>query len=135
MGDMIRAWSKSTIDDNGYFIGTCGDWGGPYPVDRVEESNATLDHPPIESTRDGQPCEWVDSAWVLLTSGEAFDVWAYAEYVKRRADEYPPLGDQLDALWKQHLEDRTNGKALGLETNGMLDKINAVKLKFPKPTE
>lgn len=42
-------------------------------------------------------------------------------YAKRRA-EYPPLSDQLDAMWK-------GGNAL----NDMLQKINEVKSKYPKP--
>lgn len=42
-------------------------------------------------------------------------------YAKRRA-EYPPLSDQLDAVWKG-----------GEHLNNMLQKINAVKLKYPKP--
>ena len=42
-------------------------------------------------------------------------------YAKRRA-EYPPLGDQLDALWK--------GGEAEVE---MFAKIQAVKDKYPKP--
>jgi hypothetical protein len=41
-------------------------------------------------------------------------------YAKRRA-EYPPIGDQLDALWK------------GDEAQAdMFDRIAAVKTKYPK---
>lgn len=43
------------------------------------------------------------------------------EYQRRRAAEYPPIGDQLDALWK-------GGDAAA----EMLAKVQAVKQKYPK---
>jgi hypothetical protein len=46
------------------------------------------------------------------------------EYQRNRAPEYPPIGDQLDALWK-------GGDAAAQ----MLAKVQAVKAKYPKPTE
>ena len=46
---------------------------------------------------------------------------AASEYQKSRVTEYPPIGDQLDALWKG-----------GAEAEAMLAKIQAVKAKFPK---
>jgi hypothetical protein len=45
-------------------------------------------------------------------------------YAKARAAEYPSIGDQLDALWK--------GGDVAAE---MLAKVQAVKAKYPKPTE
>lgn len=45
---------------------------------------------------------------------------AYA-YIAKRAAEYPPIGDQLDALWK-------GGEAAA----EMLAKVQAVKNKYPK---
>ena len=45
------------------------------------------------------------------------------EYQRRRAAEYPPIGDQLDALWK-------GGDAAA----EMLAKVQAVKTKYPKPS-
>lgn len=44
------------------------------------------------------------------------------EYQRKRAREYPPIGDQLDALWK-------GGEAAA----EMLAKVQAVKNKYPKP--
>ena len=38
-----------------------------------------------------------------------------------RSHEYPPIGDQLDALWKG-----------GEEAAAMLAKVQAVKAKYPK---
>lgn len=45
-------------------------------------------------------------------------------YQQARASEYPTIGDQLDALWK-------GGDAAA----EMLAKVQAVKAKYPKPTE
>ena len=45
-------------------------------------------------------------------------------YKLDRSAEYPPIGDQLDALWK-------GGEAAA----EMLAKVQAVKAKYPKPTE
>ena len=42
-------------------------------------------------------------------------------YKAKRASEYPPIGDQLDALWK-------GGDAAA----EMLAKVQAVKAKYPK---
>ena len=43
-------------------------------------------------------------------------------YKYNRVKEYPPIGDQLDALWK-------GGDAAA----EMLTKVQAVKTKYPKP--
>jgi hypothetical protein len=43
------------------------------------------------------------------------------EYQRKRAAEYPPIGDQLDALWK-------GGEAAA----EMLAMVQAVKAKYPK---
>ena len=44
-------------------------------------------------------------------------------YIEKRISEYPPIGDQLDALWK-------GGDAAA----EMLAKVQAVKTKYPKVT-
>ena len=44
------------------------------------------------------------------------------EYSRKRAPEYPPIGDQLDALFKA-----------GAFPADMAAKIQAVKDKYPKP--
>jgi hypothetical protein len=46
------------------------------------------------------------------------------DYYALRRNEYPSLGDQLDAVWK------------GLDSQSFIDmqaKISAVKVKYPKP--
>ena len=42
-------------------------------------------------------------------------------YAEKRVGEYPPIGDQLDALWKG-----------GAAAEEMLVKVQAVKNKYPK---
>jgi hypothetical protein len=74
----------------------------------------------------------------LIRGDEAFDadgnpvaydevaVQAYIDahtYIEKRVAEYPPIGDQLDALWK-------GGDAAA----EMLAKVQAVKTKYPKVT-
>lgn len=47
--------------------------------------------------------------------------YAALSYAEKRRLEYPPIGDQLDALWKG-----------GAEAEAMLERIKAVKAKYPK---
>lgn len=51
----------------------------------------------------------------------------------RRAAAYPPIGDQLDVLWKQFAKDRLDGKALIQDADDMLGTILAVKRDIPIP--
>ena len=52
----------------------------------------------------------------------AVNAWVDPDIYKyQRAAEYPPIGDQLDALWKG-----------GAEAEAMLAKVQAVKQKYPK---
>lgn len=46
---------------------------------------------------------------------------AKTQYQRDRAKEYPPIGDQLDALWKG-----------GDAATAMLAQVQAVKNKYPK---
>jgi hypothetical protein len=55
---------------------------------------------------------------------ESIAVHNTTQYQRNRAPEYPSIGDQLDALWK-------GGDAAA----EMLAKVQAVKAKYPKPTE
>ena len=49
--------------------------------------------------------------------------WEAQAYARKRQQEYPSMGDQLDALWKG-----------GADAESMLQKIQAIKTKYPKPT-
>ena len=73
--------------------------------------------------------EWLDTNQTRPTDTEiAAEVtrlqaqYDATEYQRQRAPEYPPIGDQLDALWK--------GGDVATE---MLAKVQAVKSKYPKP--
>lgn len=48
--------------------------------------------------------------------------WENTEYQRLRAPAYPPIGDQLDALWK-------GGDAAA----EMLARVQTVKAQYPKP--
>lgn len=66
---------------------------------------------------------------IAITKAEADKMLAEIEekrlaarsYSEKRRSEYPPIGDQLDALWKG-----------GDVAQEMLQKIQAVKAKYPK---
>ena len=49
--------------------------------------------------------------------------WEAQAYARKRQLEYPSITDQLDALWKG-----------GSSADAMLEKIQAVKTKYPKPS-
>jgi len=50
------------------------------------------------------------------------EIAAEISYARRRAAEYPPIADQLDAYWKG-----------GAEAEAMRARVLAVKARFPKP--
>ena len=64
---------------------------------------------------------------------------AYAAHVSatayrgKRAAEYPVIGDQLDAIWKELNARRINGENLVQDADDMLDAVLAVKRAHPKP--
>lgn len=53
------------------------------------------------------------------------------DYRKRRRAEYPDIGEQLDAIWK-YVNDAPGNKSADVKE--ILDRVNAVKAKFPKRT-
>ena len=65
-----------------------------------------------EAARDAEEAAWATEQAALTKT----------EYQRDRAAEYPPIGDQLDALWK-------GGEAAA----AMLAQVQAVKTKYPKP--
>jgi hypothetical protein len=64
---------------------------------------------------DGNPVQYVEATVQAYIDAHA--------YIQKRQGEYPPIGDQLDALWK-------GGDAAA----EMLAKVQAVKTKYPKVT-
>jgi hypothetical protein len=73
---------------------------GTVPFTAEEEAQADLDIAHIASIRAAE---------------------ARTKYQRDRAAEYPPIGDQLDALWKG-----------GDAATAMLAQVQAVKAKYPK---
>ena len=76
----------------------------------------------------GDDLEWLDTKQTRPTDAEiAAEVtrlqaeYDAKEYARKRAPEYPPIGDQLDALFKA-----------GAFPADMAAKIQAVKDKYPK---
>ena len=49
-------------------------------------------------------------------------------YTQARAMEYPPVKEQLDAIWKY----LATVEGLPEETQAMLERVNAVKKRHPK---
>jgi hypothetical protein len=77
----------------------------------------------------GDTIEWLDTKQTRPTDNEINaeiirlqEEYDAKEYARKRAPEYPSIGDQLDALWK-------GGDAAA----EMLAKVQAVKTKYPKP--
>ena len=77
-----------------------------YPQVKVIRGNDAFDV-------DGNPVQYDEAAVQAYIDANA--------YKAKRVAEYPPIGDQLDALWK-------GGEAAA----EMLAKVQAVKAKYPK---
>ena len=77
---------------------------------------------------DGIKVDFTDSENSERDAEEAQVASEYADYVANnkykddRASSYPPIGDQLDALWKG-----------GDDADAMKVLVNKVKSDFPKP--
>jgi len=78
---------------------------------------------------DDNNIRWLDENTTVPTDAEIAaeiirlqEEYDAKEYARKRVPEYPPIGDQLDALWK-------GGDAAA----EMLAKVQAVKAKYPKP--
>lgn len=66
-----------------------------------------------------EEAEWEAMQTAFTAKRAALDA---TKYQRDRAAEYPPIGDQLDALWKG-----------GDAATAMLAQVQAVKAKYPKP--
>lgn len=56
-----------------------------------------------------------------------------AEVQRARSKAYPPIGDQLDAIWKELNSRRMKGEDLVQGADDILGKVLSVKSKHPKP--
>lgn len=70
---------------------------------------------------------WDGSDWKKTPEAER------AEAKQRRREQYPPIGDQLDAIWKVLNQRRLGGEQLPQEADDMLGRILAVKRDHPIP--
>jgi len=74
----------------------------------------------------------VPESYVSITSEEALALQTAPPvhtYQELRAAAYPPIGDQLDAMWKGLA---SSGIALGADGENMLNAIKEVKISYPK---
>jgi len=54
------------------------------------------------------------------------------DYKAKRRAEFPPVDEQLDAIWKELDRRKTGGDTLDKEANAILEKIKKVKKRHPK---
>ena len=94
----------------------------------------------VSTTNDPQGEGWIecpdwvviDATKIMYESGEfrrTGESWMKSSYAQQRSMAYPPIGDQLDVLWKalgSMLEDQ--------RAEAMLAQIQAVKDRYPKPS-
>ena len=99
-------------------------------INQITKADALISlRPGAEWSLRGDNLEWLDQNQTQPTDAEITAEIARLqadydakEYQRQRVTEYPPIGDQLDALWK-------GGEAAA----EMLAKVQAVKTKYPKP--
>jgi len=122
---MKKVWNKETINEFGVYYRN-GDWGVEVPDD-FKKPNFVEVSPPEEAF-EGVPYSWDVKVEKWLPHAEA----TKKVYDKLRRKDYPEIGDQLDALWKQMNQDRLGGKALIQDADDMLGAVLAIKAKYPK---
>ena len=104
---------------------------------------ADINNTDIKMVRDGaahfvpDDMDNTDRQAVAEWEAEGNTIEPYVEpekgYEELRRGEYPPMGDQFDAIWKQLNQDRLNGKELIQPADDELNRVLAVKAKYPKP--
>jgi hypothetical protein len=77
--------------------------------------------------------QWLDhDGFILLSTGAIGDKrWDGRGYQQYRADAYPPVGDQLDALWKL-VDSLLSKSAAPAEALAVRNQIAQVKLQWPR---
>lgn len=103
------------IDKSGKLINVTPNGDLP-PPNTVETTNT----PPIDGR---QIWDKVSGQWLPLVR----------PYDEARRLSYPPVGDQLDAIWKVINQLRLNGTPLPQDGDNMLNAILQVKNDIPKP--
>lgn len=59
-------------------------------------------------------------------------IYHRGNYRQQRAMAYPPIGEQLDAIWKALGEIKAAGVNLGPAADEMLSRVNAIKALMVK---
>lgn len=75
----------------------------------------------------------VDDLAQLNADEIAAEAYSETQYQRDRAQEYPHIGDQLDALWRG-LSALATGEPLPDGTTAMREQIQSVKSKYPAPS-
>ena len=101
------------VDADGQYIG--GFDGADPPPGAIE----------VPAPPDDARCKWDGSDWLPFSP----------PYDEARRAAYPPLGDQLDAMWKIVNQLRLGGENLPQPGDDMLNAILAVKAANPKPED
>jgi len=104
---------------------------GDYLLVKAKEVNESLD----DTKKRGETTVEVDGDTVTVTRTAVAKTEAElaSAYRDARRDAYPPIGDQLDALWKELNYRRLQGENLIQEADDMLGAVLAVKSAHPKP--
>lgn len=96
------------------------------------------------ATAPGEPTVKRDASSDELAERNALNTKAATEkaryeredkYKDMRRNEYPDVGDQLDAIWMELNSRRLNGEKLVQDADNMLGQILAVKQRHPKPVK
>lgn len=110
------------LDENGYFSGVVTADESPLEPGVFLIPGGAIEAV-LPNTPEGKFAKWVDG-WVFEDAKEkqVTDTIFEPTYRDFRAAAYPPVGDQLDAMWK-------GGEAEA----AMKETIMTVKAEYPKP--
>lgn len=82
------------------------------------------------ATPPGQSTKYIDLTQDEIKQREK-DEAKKPDYRNIRKQQYPPIGDQLDAIWKEFNYRRMQGDALTQDADNVLNSILAVKKNNP----
>ena len=104
---------------------------GDYILVEAKEVNEPLD----DTKKRGPTTEKVTKKTVTVTRTAVAKTEAElaTAYRDARRDAYPPIGDQLDSIWKELNYRRLQGEDLVQDADDMLGAVLAVKSAHPKP--
>lgn len=103
----------------------------------VADDGFTLLVPPDETRRERQPCQWVGSEWVLVTSGDAYDTWASNKAIEELSeiDDIDPNGKvsrMVEDLYKHVIKGDTMSAETIARHDGFIASKNEKRAKIKK---